>query len=154
MKKIKRYRKGDIVDVAPDDSGGGGGGAGVSQSGGNLSEPSMLDRYSQLRNEYPIASTLVDMTPLGSATAVGDAMVSAKKGDYGDAAQNLLYAIPGARPLRNLVAAGGIAKNLYNAATDYKKGGKIPTFKKGGSVKPASRGDGCAQRGKTKGRFV
>lgn len=129
-------------------------GGGVEAYGGGISpEPSMLDRYSQLRNEYPIASTLVDMTPLGSATAVGDAMVSAKKGDYGDAAQNLLYAIPGARPLRNLVAAGGIAKNLYNAATDYKKGGKIPTFKKGGSVKSASRGDGCAQRGKTKGKM-
>ena len=32
-----------------------------------------------------------------------------------------------------------------------KKGGKIPAFKKGGLV---SRGDGCAQRGKTKGRMV
>jgi hypothetical protein len=32
-----------------------------------------------------------------------------------------------------------------------KKGGKIPAFKKGGLV---SRGDGCAQRGKTKGRIV
>jgi len=32
-----------------------------------------------------------------------------------------------------------------------KKGGKIPAFKKGGFV---SRGDGCAQRGKTKGRMV
>jgi hypothetical protein len=32
-----------------------------------------------------------------------------------------------------------------------KKGGKIPAFKKGGLV---GRGDGCAQRGKTKGRMV
>jgi hypothetical protein len=32
-----------------------------------------------------------------------------------------------------------------------KKGGKIPAFKKGGLV---SRGDGCAVRGKTKGRMV
>lgn len=32
-----------------------------------------------------------------------------------------------------------------------KKGGKIPAFKKGGFV---GRGDGCAQRGKTKGRMV
>ena len=32
-----------------------------------------------------------------------------------------------------------------------KKGGKIPAFKKGGLV---SRGDGCAMRGKTKGRMV
>jgi hypothetical protein len=34
---------------------------------------------------------------------------------------------------------------------EMKKGGKIPAFKKGGFV---SRGDGCAQRGKTKGRMV
>jgi hypothetical protein len=32
-----------------------------------------------------------------------------------------------------------------------KKGGKIPAFKKGGLV---GRADGCAQRGKTKGRMV
>jgi hypothetical protein len=32
-----------------------------------------------------------------------------------------------------------------------KKGGKIPAFKKGGLV---SRADGCAQRGRTKGRMV
>jgi hypothetical protein len=32
-----------------------------------------------------------------------------------------------------------------------KKGGKIPAFKKGGFV---GRGDGCAMRGKTKGRMV
>ena len=34
---------------------------------------------------------------------------------------------------------------------EMKKGGKIPAFKKGGFV---SRGDGCAQRGKTKGRMM
>jgi len=34
---------------------------------------------------------------------------------------------------------------------DMKKGGKIPAFKKGGFV---GRADGCAQRGKTKGRMV
>ena len=35
------------------------------------------------------------------------------------------------------------------------KGGSIKGYAKGGSVSSASsRGDGCAQRGKTKGRFV
>ena len=44
---------------------------------------------------------------------------------------------------------------------DFKKGGKVKTkpmkaFAKGGSVKSSasSRGDGCAQRGKTKGRMI
>jgi hypothetical protein len=32
----------------------------------------------------------------------------------------------------------------------FKKGGKVKAYAKGGSV----RGDGCAQRGKTKGRFI
>jgi hypothetical protein len=29
-----------------------------------------------------------------------------------------------------------------------------PRFKKGGNVKASSRGDGIAQRGKTKGKFI
>jgi hypothetical protein len=38
---------------------------------------------------------------------------------------------------------------------DMKKGGKVKAFAKGGSVSSASsRGDGCAQRGKTRGRMV
>ena len=33
--------------------------------------------------------------------------------------------------------------------------GKVPNMKKGGAVKSASkRADGCAQRGKTKGRYI
>lgn len=40
---------------------------------------------------------------------------------------------------------------LEREGLPIKKGGKIPAFKKGGLV---SRGDGCAQRGKTKGRMV
>jgi hypothetical protein len=33
----------------------------------------------------------------------------------------------------------------------YKQGGSIKTYAKGGSVSASSRGDGCAQRGKTRG---
>ena len=40
---------------------------------------------------------------------------------------------------------------LEREGLSAKKGGKIPAFKKGGFV---SRGDGCAQRGKTKGRMM
>jgi hypothetical protein len=47
------------------------------------------------------------------------------------------------------------AKDLSNdglpARYENKKGGKIPAFKKGGMV---TRADGCAQRGKTRGKMV
>jgi len=50
---------------------------------------------------------------------------------------------------------GGLQKGKERqeskGSTMYAKGGKIPAFKKGGLV---SRGDGCAQRGKTKGRMM
>ena len=40
-------------------------------------------------------------------------------------------------------------------ATPMRKGGKVKKMAKGGKVGSASkRGDGCAQRGKTKGRMV
>ena len=40
-------------------------------------------------------------------------------------------------------------------AGGMKKGGKVKKMAKGGSVSSASkRGDGCATKGKTKGRFV
>ena len=44
-----------------------------------------------------------------------------------------------------------VDKVLESKGLSAKKGGKIPAFKKGGLV---SRGDGCAQRGKTKGRMM
>jgi len=45
----------------------------------------------------------------------------------------------------------------YELAVDsgYKKGGKVKKYAKGGSVGSASkRADGCATKGKTKGRMV
>ena len=44
-----------------------------------------------------------------------------------------------------------VDKVLESKGLSAKKGGKIPAFKKGGLV---GRGDGCAMRGKTKGRMV
>jgi len=35
----------------------------------------------------------------------------------------------------------------------FKKGGAVKTFKKGGSVSASRRGDGCATKGKTKGKI-
>ena len=38
-----------------------------------------------------------------------------------------------------------------NSRGDYKRGGSIKAYASGGSVSASSRGDGCAQRGKTRG---
>lgn len=44
---------------------------------------------------------------------------------------------------------------LYKEGMGMKKGGKVKKYKKGGTVSSASkRADGCAIKGKTKGRFV
>jgi hypothetical protein len=44
---------------------------------------------------------------------------------------------------------------LYKEGMGMKKGGKVKKMKKGGTVSSASkRADGCAVKGKTKGRFV
>lgn len=46
----------------------------------------------------------------------------------------------------------GTGENIFKTMN---KGGKVKAYAKGGVVSNASsRGDGCAQRGKTKGRFV
>jgi hypothetical protein len=48
---------------------------------------------------------------------------------------------------------GQVNKGGYDADSDgMKRGGKVKKMAGGGSA--SSRGDGCAQRGKTKGRFV
>ena len=54
------------------------------------------------------------------------------------------------------IAEGDIARKM--GEVDYKESSKKekPSYKKGGSVKSGAskRADGCAQRGKTKGRLV
>ena len=56
-----------------------------------------------------------------------------------------------ATSLRNSVSEKAREGEAYNDA-GYKKGGKVKKMAKGGSA--SSRGDGCATKGKTKGRFV
>ena len=59
---------------------------------------------------------------------------------------------PAASPMSSL---GDLSSRVVSANKGYAKGGKIKGYAKGGSVSSASkRGDGCAIRGKTKGRFV
>jgi hypothetical protein len=53
--------------------------------------------------------------------------------------------------LRNSVSDKAREGEAYNDA-GYKKGGKVKKMAKGGSA--SSRADGCASKGKTKGRFV
>jgi hypothetical protein len=47
---------------------------------------------------------------------------------------------------------GQVNKGGYDPEEGMKRGGKVKKMAGGGSA--SSRGDGCAQRGKTKGRFV
>ena len=66
----------------------------------------------------------------------------------------------------NMPAAGGmrgrpmvedimVAQEAPAGAPMMRKGGKVKKMAKGGSVSSASkRGDGCATKGKTKGKFV
>jgi hypothetical protein len=58
------------------------------------------------------------------------------------------------RPMPPAPPAGGGAP-MPPAGPGMKKGGKVKKMAKGGSTGSASkRADGCAQRGKTKGKFV
>jgi hypothetical protein len=36
----------------------------------------------------------------------------------------------------------------------YKRGGAVKKYAKGGSVSASSRGDGCATKGKTRGKML
>jgi len=46
------------------------------------------------------------------------------------------------------------AKSIFNSPNVASGRGMVSGMKKGGSVSASSRGDGIAQRGKTKGRFI
>ncbi|NBW18620.1 MAG: hypothetical protein EBR82_62665 [Caulobacteraceae bacterium] len=59
------------------------------------------------------------------------------------------------RPMPPAPPAGGGAPMPPAGGPGMKKGGKVKKMAKGGSTGSASkRADGCAQRGKTKGKFV
>lgn len=57
---------------------------------------------------------------------------------------------PGPMTPERQAALSAAMKDMPNTKPGYKKGGVVKKFAKGGSVK--SRGDGCAQRGRTKGK--
>jgi hypothetical protein len=123
-----------------------------------------LDKYQQMASENPEVKLTADMLPIsGAVTSVADALADAKKEKYAKAAIDLLGVVPGAK----LIKGSGLVKDamkyagknaniarLIDKAND--SGDYVSNFKKGGGVSApkASRGDGCAQRGKTKGRIV
>jgi hypothetical protein len=54
---------------------------------------------------------------------------------------------------KGLIGKEGAPKFGVSGRLDFKKGGKIKKMAKGGST-ASKRADGCATKGKTKGRFV
>lgn len=93
-----------------------------------------------------------------------------RKGPFGLSSRNAPVTPRIARMLAqaqaNMPPAGGmrgrpmvedvmVAEEAPAGAPMMRKGGKVKKMAKGGSVSSASkRGDGCATKGKTKGRFV
>jgi hypothetical protein len=92
-------------------------------------------------NERPLNSpSLIGMPPnISRSPAYDAARTSAKQ-----AAESM--ATGQQRPPMQAGGAGGLMNQA--GPMGMKKGGAVKTFKKGGSV------DGCAQRGKTKGRYI
>jgi len=133
MKKVKRYRQGDVVDVAPDDSGGGG----VSQGGGYIDAGRQALENAGGINPFAIIRS-------GPKSDSGPAWAVQKPEDAEYEANAL-------RDLRaNKALNGGVTTGILRPG--LAKGGAVKKMAKGGSA--SSRADGCAQRGKTKGRFV
>ena len=163
MKKIKRYKQGDVVDVSPDDSGGGGGGAGVSQGGGYVSF------FDQPTPERPTA-TAADVRDASYLyyNDNGDVVNGRRDPGPGRAASRLetqgvdIPGLIGNRPGVGMDMGETIpnpnARTWRRPLPGMAKGGAVKKMAKGGAVSKASsaskRADGCAQRGKTKGRFV
>jgi hypothetical protein len=135
----------------------------------------VVDKYKKWAEDNPKAKLAADLTPgIGAATSVGDSAVALNEGRHGDAALELLGVVPGAKLLPLINKASKTAKranklkevaNTADKTSDTlqyaegrKSGDDKPDWatggmKKGGKVRTASqRADGCAIRGKTKGR--
>lgn len=106
----------------------------------------------------PIAA--VGTPPAGSPTPIGGAQVGQMPNF--SAMPTMSGPIGGmGTPPAGPVNRGGMGGIPPNAGSGFKKGGKVKakssSYKSGGSVKASSaskRGDGCAIKGKTKGRMV
>jgi len=125
-------------------------------------------KYTELSDKYPEAKLTADLLPgVGVVTSGADAINDAYKGNYRDAALDLIGVIPGAKLIKgagavkdstkyagkNLEAARNIDRGIDTSTYLDRKDKAEKGMKKGGKVKAtaSSRGDGCAQRGKTRG---
>jgi hypothetical protein len=129
---------------------------------------SASNKYTELSDKYPEAKLAADLLPgVGVVTSGADAVNDAYKGNYRDAALDLLGVIPGAKLIKgagavkdttkfagkNVEAARNIDRGVDTATYLDRKDKAEKGMKKGGKVKStaSSRGDGIAQRGKTRG---
>jgi len=136
MKKTKRYLQGGPIDASPDD-GTGGGGAGVSQGGGYIDAGRQALENAGGINPFAIIGSR-PKSDSGPAWAV-------QKPEDAEYEANALRELRANKALNGGVTTGILRPGLA-------KGGAVKKMAKGGSA--SSRADGCAQRGKTKGRFV
>jgi len=142
MKKTKRYLQGGPVDASPDD-GTGGGGAGVSQGGG-LYPGAVADDVGIVQDAVNRRELMLQDN--GRLQQLGPNRSYFNQ----DAAERLSPRGVDLQGLMNKRTGPG-----FDAGPGFKKGGAVKKMAKGGSTSSASkRADGCAQRGKTKGRFV
>jgi hypothetical protein len=128
-------------------------------------------KYTELSDKYPEAKLAADLLPgVGVITSGADAVNDAYKGNYRDAALDLIGVIPGAKLIKGAGAVKDSTKyagKKLEAARNIDRGIDTSTYldrkdkaekgmKKGGKVKStaSSRADGCAQRGKTRGRYI
>jgi hypothetical protein len=161
MKKVKRYKQGDVVDVSPDDSGGGGGGAGVSQSGGSFFDQPTPERPTATAADVRNASNLYynDNNEIRSGLRnPGPYMAANRLETQGVDIPGLIGNRPGVGMDMGETIPNPNARTWRRPLPGMAKGGAVKKMAKGGAVSKASsaskRADGCAQRGKTKGRFV
>jgi hypothetical protein len=85
----------------------------------------------------------------GSSASAGLDQLAAGTETVNQAVQSASNALTGSG------VQGSLGSSALQGSAVYKKGGAIKKYTKGGSVNTASRrADGCATKGKTKGRMV
>jgi len=141
MKKTKRYLQGGPGDASPDGEGGGGGVE--SQGGGYFDRPMPESKTGTMEDAIEVQRGLGlrdDGSTYSRIRGLGPGLAARQLEKQG-------VDIPGL--IGNRTGSG------FDAGPGFKKGGAVKKMAKGGSTSSASkRADGCAQRGKTKGRFV
>jgi hypothetical protein len=117
----------------------------------------MLDKYEEASEANPKTKLALDLAPgTGQVMSALDAVNSLRRGNYADAAINAAGVLPPVKWAQKAVRAKKLYSNLrsldhVNDTNDFAKKEEAAGRAKGGIVK--SRGDGCAKRGKTKGKM-